>query len=80
MVIGLNRYFDLLGENQFYGNVSSRNIRRVREFVIGDYVVLDHWLGRIENIMEYVRTLTTQVIHRMIEMMIFLLIIQVCAY
>ncbi|PHT48610.1 hypothetical protein CQW23_12818 [Capsicum baccatum] len=45
MVIGLNRYFDLLGENQFYGNVSSSNIRRVREFVIGDYVVLDHWLG-----------------------------------
>ncbi|XP_068640389.1 probable ubiquitin-conjugating enzyme E2 23 [Aristolochia californica] len=38
-------------------DVSSKVLQRVREFAMGDYVVLGHWLGRVDEVVDNVTVL-----------------------
>ncbi|CAN4107341.1 unnamed protein product [Withania somnifera] len=55
LVIDINISVDLLAhDGSVFKNVSSRELKRVRDFTVGDYVVLGPWLGRIDDVFDNV--------------------------
>lgn len=55
VVVDVNIAVDLMTDDgSVIADVSSRNLKRVRDFAAGDYVVLGPWLGRIEDILDNV--------------------------
>ncbi|KAG9136906.1 hypothetical protein Leryth_019993 [Lithospermum erythrorhizon] len=58
LVVDVNLYVDLQSPDGYImADVSSRELKRVRDFTVGDYVVLDSWLGRIEDVLDNVTVL-----------------------
>ncbi|KAJ8765002.1 hypothetical protein K2173_010474 [Erythroxylum novogranatense] len=58
VVRDVNISVDLLApDGSIIQDVSSRDLIRVREFAVGDYVVLGPWLGRIDDILDNVTVL-----------------------
>lgn len=58
VVVDVNITVDLLThDGSLIRDVSSRELKRVRDFTIGDYVVLGPWLGRIEDVFDNVTVL-----------------------
>ncbi|KAF8377784.1 hypothetical protein HHK36_031169 [Tetracentron sinense] len=58
VVVDVNIYVDLLSSNgSIIKDVSSRDLKRVRDFTVGDYVVLGPWLGRIDDVLDNVTVL-----------------------
>ncbi|XP_050232027.1 probable ubiquitin-conjugating enzyme E2 23 isoform X2 [Mercurialis annua] len=59
VVVDVSISVDLLApDGSTIQDVSSRDLKRVREFAIGDYVVLGPWLGRVDDVMDNVTVLT----------------------
>uniref|UniRef100_M1A6K4 E2 ubiquitin-conjugating enzyme n=1 Tax=Solanum tuberosum TaxID=4113 RepID=M1A6K4_SOLTU len=55
LVVDINISVDLLAhDGSIFKNVSSRELKRVRGFTVGDYVVLGPWLGRIDDVFDNV--------------------------
>lgn len=55
VVVDVNISVDLKApDGSIIKDVSSNNLKRVREFTVGDYVVLGTWLGRIEDVFDNV--------------------------
>ncbi|KAK4378291.1 hypothetical protein RND71_000153 [Anisodus tanguticus] len=55
LVVDINISVDLLAhDGSIFRNVSSRELKRVRDFTVGDYVVLGPWLGRIDDVFDNV--------------------------
>ncbi|XP_042507758.1 probable ubiquitin-conjugating enzyme E2 23 [Macadamia integrifolia] len=58
IVVDVNLSVDLLAaDGTIIKDVSSRDLRRVREFSVGDYVVLGPWLGRVDDVLDNVTVL-----------------------
>lgn len=58
VVVDVNISVDLITTNgSVISNVSSRDLKRVRDFTVGDYVVLGPWLGRIDDVLDNVTVL-----------------------
>lgn len=58
IVVDVNISVDLLThDGSVIRDVSSRDLKRVRDFTIGDYVVLGPWLGRIDDVLDNVTVL-----------------------
>ncbi|XP_044508745.1 probable ubiquitin-conjugating enzyme E2 23 isoform X2 [Mangifera indica] len=58
VVVDVNLSVDLLApDGSFVKDVSSRNLQRVRDFTVGDHVVLGPWLGRINDVYDNVTVL-----------------------
>ncbi|KAJ9189542.1 hypothetical protein P3X46_000822 [Hevea brasiliensis] len=58
VVLDVNISVDLLvPDGSIIKDVSSRELKRVREFAIGDYVVLGPWLGRVDDVLDNVTVL-----------------------
>ncbi|KAL1810985.1 hypothetical protein ACET3Z_021050 [Daucus carota] len=54
-VVDINISVDLMtGDGSVIADVSSRDLKRVRDFAVGDYVVHGPWLGRIDDILDNV--------------------------
>ena len=54
-MVDINISVDLLAhDGSIFKNVSSRELKRVRGFTVGDYVVLGPWLGRIDDVFDNV--------------------------
>ncbi|KAL8088572.1 putative ubiquitin-conjugating enzyme E2 23 isoform X2 [Apium graveolens] len=54
-VVDVNISVDLMtGDGSIIADMSSRNLKRVRDFSVGDYVVHGPWLGRIDDILDNV--------------------------
>ncbi|KAK1388502.1 putative ubiquitin-conjugating enzyme E2 23 [Heracleum sosnowskyi] len=54
-VVDINISVDLMtGDGSVIADVSSRNLKRVRDFAVGDYVAHGPWLGRIDDILDNV--------------------------
>lgn len=54
-VVNVDLRVDLqLLNGEIITDVDSRTIGRVRPFVIGDYVIHDHWLGRVDELVDNV--------------------------
>lgn len=55
VVVDVNISVDLSTiDGSIVNNVSSKDLRRVRDFQVGDYVVLGPWLGRIDDVLDNV--------------------------
>ncbi|XP_062019608.1 probable ubiquitin-conjugating enzyme E2 23 [Rosa rugosa] len=55
VVVDVNISVDLKApDGSIIKDVSSNDLKRVREFTVGDYVVLGTWLGRIEDVFDNV--------------------------
>ncbi|CAK9315302.1 unnamed protein product [Citrullus colocynthis] len=55
VVIDVNISVDLLApDGSIMKDISSKNLKRVRDFTVGDYVVLGPWLGRIDDVLDNV--------------------------
>ncbi|XP_015062334.1 probable ubiquitin-conjugating enzyme E2 23 [Solanum pennellii] len=55
LVVDINISVDLLAhDGSIFKDVSSRELKRVRGFTVGDYVVLGPWLGRIDDVFDNV--------------------------
>jgi ubiquitin-conjugating enzyme E2 O len=55
IVVDVNISVDLFKtDKSFITNISSRDLKRVRDFTIGDYVVLGPWLGRLDDVLDNV--------------------------
>ncbi|KVH88056.1 Ubiquitin-conjugating enzyme, E2 [Cynara cardunculus var. scolymus] len=55
VVVDVNIYVDLSTiDGSVVNNISSKDLRRVRDFQVGDYVVLGPWLGRIDDVLDNV--------------------------
>lgn len=55
LVLDVHITVDLLSSaGELVTNVSSRDLKRFREFTVGDYVVSGSWLGRIDDMIENV--------------------------
>lgn len=55
VVVDVNISVDLLApDGSIIRDVSSKDLKRVRDFTVGDYVVLGPWLGRIDDILDNV--------------------------
>lgn len=55
VVVDVNISVDLLTtDGSVIKDVSSRDLKRVRDFTVGDYVVLGPWLGRIDDVLDNV--------------------------
>lgn len=55
VVVDVNISVDLMtGDGSIIADVSSRNLKRVRDFAVGDFVVHGPWLGRIDDILDNV--------------------------
>ncbi|GLT42941.1 hypothetical protein SLA2020_169180 [Shorea laevis] len=55
VVVDVNISIDLLAPNgSIIKDVSSKDLKRVRDFSVGDYVVLGPWLGRIDDVLDNV--------------------------
>ncbi|XVF67955.1 hypothetical protein PTKIN_Ptkin10aG0163600 [Pterospermum kingtungense] len=58
VVVDVNISVDLLAPNgSIIEDVSTRYLQRVRDFTVGDYVVLGPWLGRIDDVLDNVNVL-----------------------
>ncbi|KAH7574876.1 hypothetical protein ACOSP7_005824 [Xanthoceras sorbifolium] len=58
VVVDVNISVDLLAsDGKIVKNVSSKQLQRVRDFTVGDYVVLGPWLGRINDVLDNVTVL-----------------------
>ncbi|KAH1035518.1 hypothetical protein GYH30_055478 [Glycine max] len=58
VVVDVNICVDLLAhDGSIIKDVSSKNLNRIRDFTVGDYVVLGHWLGRIDDVLDNVTIL-----------------------
>ncbi|XAR72685.1 Ubiquitin--protein ligase [Bertholletia excelsa] len=58
VVVDVNVSVDLLTTGgSIIKDVSSRDLKRVRDFTVGDYVVLGPWLGRIDDVLDNVTVL-----------------------
>ncbi|KAI9180140.1 hypothetical protein LWI28_001631 [Acer negundo] len=58
VVVDVNIYVDLLAsDGTIVKNITSRQVQRVRDFTVGDYVVLGPWLGRINDVLDNVTVL-----------------------
>lgn len=55
VVVDVNIMVDLSApDGSTMENISSRDLKRVRDFTVGDYVVLGPWLGRIDDVLDNV--------------------------
>lgn len=55
VVVDVNISVDLLPiDGSVIEQVSSRDLKRVRDFAVGDYVVLGPWLGRVDDVLDNV--------------------------
>ncbi|XP_031380623.1 probable ubiquitin-conjugating enzyme E2 23 [Punica granatum] len=55
VVVDVNIMVDLSApDGSSIENISSRDLKRVRDFTVGDYVVLGPWLGRIDDVLDNV--------------------------
>uniref|UniRef100_A0A7N0UQ17 E2 ubiquitin-conjugating enzyme n=1 Tax=Kalanchoe fedtschenkoi TaxID=63787 RepID=A0A7N0UQ17_KALFE len=55
VVVDVNITVDLLSfERSIISNISSKSLKRVRDFAEGDYVVLGPWLGRVDDVLDNV--------------------------
>ncbi|XP_065868318.1 probable ubiquitin-conjugating enzyme E2 23 [Euphorbia lathyris] len=58
VVLDVNISVDLLApDGSIKKDISSRDLKRVREFAIGDYVVNGPWLGRVDDVLDNVTVL-----------------------
>lgn len=58
LVVDVNLVVDLQGANgDMIKGVSSKDLRRIREFNVGDYVVCGPWLGRVDEVLDNVNVL-----------------------
>ncbi|OEL36436.1 putative ubiquitin-conjugating enzyme E2 23 [Dichanthelium oligosanthes] len=58
LVVDVNLVVDLQGANgDMIKGVSSKDLRRIREFNVGDYVVSGPWLGRVDEVLDNVNVL-----------------------
>ncbi|KAM1382702.1 probable ubiquitin-conjugating enzyme E2 23 [Malus sylvestris] len=58
VVVDVNISVDLLApDGSVIKDLSSNELKRVREFTVGDYVVLGPWLGRIDDVYDNVTVL-----------------------
>ncbi|KAL1295760.1 hypothetical protein HN51_056609 [Arachis hypogaea] len=58
VVVDVNTSVDLLApDGSTIKEISSKNLKRIRDFTIGDYVVLGPWLGRIDDVLDNVTVL-----------------------
>ncbi|XP_021903665.1 probable ubiquitin-conjugating enzyme E2 23 [Carica papaya] len=58
VVVDVNISVDLLApDGSIIKDISSRDLKRVRDFTVGDYVVHGPWLGRIDDILDNVTVL-----------------------
>ncbi|KAL9265212.1 putative ubiquitin-conjugating enzyme E2 23 [Drosera capensis] len=58
IVVDVNIYVDLLApDGSVLSDVSSRDLKRVRDITVGDYVVLGSWLGRVDDVLDDVYVL-----------------------
>ncbi|XP_022857689.1 probable ubiquitin-conjugating enzyme E2 23 isoform X1 [Olea europaea var. sylvestris] len=58
IVVDVNISVDLLThDGSVLKCISSRNLKRIRDFTVGDYVVLGPWLGRVDDVLDNVTVL-----------------------
>lgn len=58
VVVDVNIYVDLLAQDgSIVKDVSSKDLKRIRDFTVGDYVVLGPWLGRVDDVLDNVTVL-----------------------
>nr|GLL23585.1 probable ubiquitin-conjugating enzyme E2 23 isoform X1 [Ipomoea trifida] len=58
LVVDINISVNLLThDGSFVKDISTRELKRVRDFTVGDYVVLGPWLGRIDDVLDNVTVL-----------------------
>ncbi|KAF5745346.1 ubiquitin-conjugating enzyme E2 23 isoform X2 [Tripterygium wilfordii] len=58
VVVDVNIFVDLLApDGSIKKNVSSRSLKRVRDYAVGDYVILGPWLGRVDDVLDNVTVL-----------------------
>lgn len=58
VVVDVNIFVDLLApDGSTIKDVSSKDLKRIRDFTVGDYVVLGPWLGRIDDVLDNVTVL-----------------------
>ncbi|GMP37498.1 hypothetical protein CsSME_00009142 [Camellia sinensis var. sinensis] len=58
VVVDANISVDLLTtDGSIIKDVSSKDLKRVRDFTVGDYVILGPWLGRIDDVLDNVTVL-----------------------
>ncbi|CAI9104788.1 OLC1v1003552C2 [Oldenlandia corymbosa var. corymbosa] len=60
VVVDVNISVDLLTHgdgSSIIEDVNTKNLKRVRDFTVGDYVVLGPWLGRVDDVMDNVTVL-----------------------
>ena len=58
VVVDVNMSVDLLAhDGSIVKEVSSKDLKRIRDFTVGDYVVLGPWLGRIDDVLDNVTVL-----------------------
>ncbi|XP_057517723.1 probable ubiquitin-conjugating enzyme E2 23 [Amaranthus tricolor] len=58
LVVDVNITVDLLSsDGSVIKDVSSRDLKRVRDIVVGDYVVSGPWLGRVDDVLDNVTVL-----------------------
>ncbi|XP_057422752.1 probable ubiquitin-conjugating enzyme E2 23 [Lotus japonicus] len=58
VVVDVNISVDLFAQDgSIIKDVSSKNLKRIRDFTVGDYVVHGPWLGRIDDVMDNVTIL-----------------------
>ncbi|KAM3695646.1 hypothetical protein ACB098_07G148900 [Castanea mollissima] len=58
VVVDVNISVDLLApDGSTIQGVSSKDLKRVRDYTVGDYVVLGPWLGRIDDVLDNVTVL-----------------------
>ncbi|KAL2323997.1 hypothetical protein Fmac_023055 [Flemingia macrophylla] len=58
VVVDVNMCVDLLAyDGSIIKDVSSKSLKRIRDFTVGDYVVLGPWLGRIDDVLDNVTVL-----------------------
>ena len=55
LIVNVNMSVDLLAsDGEMIKNVSSKDLKRIRDFTAGDYVVYGPWLGRVDDVLDNV--------------------------
>ncbi|CAN8257843.1 unnamed protein product [Cochlearia groenlandica] len=58
VVVDVNMSVDLLApDGSIHKDISTKELKRVRDFAVGDYVVHGPWLGRIDDVLDNVTVL-----------------------
>lgn len=58
VVVDVDMSVDLLAlDGSVHKDISTKELKRVRDFCVGDYVVHGHWLGRIDDVLDNVTVL-----------------------